>query len=155
MQKRLMTPPKYWQRFKILRLKKNGESFWGGLIATRGSYNGKPAIIGSIVDISKTIQAEEALKKARDELETRVQERTNALQRVNDDLNEKTKNLEDLNIALKILLDKREKDKEESGEQILLNVKEFLIPYLMELKNGPLTERREIIYSFWNQDCMK
>ncbi len=142
LQKQLMTPPKYWQRFKILRLKKNGESFWGGLIATKGSYNGKPALLGSIVDISKTVQVEEDLKKARDELETRVQERTKELQKANDDLNEKTKNLEDLNIALKILLDKRQKDKEESGEQILLNVKEFLIPYAVELKNGPLTERQ-------------
>lgn len=143
MQKQLMTPPKHWQRFKILRLKKNGESFWAGLIATRGSYNGKPAIIGSIVDISKTIQAEEELEKARDELETRVQERTKALQKANDDLNEKTKTLEDLNIALRILLDKREKDKEEGGEQIMLNVKEFLIPYVLELKKGPLTARQK------------
>ncbi|MFO7569266.1 MAG: PAS domain S-box protein [Smithellaceae bacterium] len=142
MQQRLMTPAKHWQRFKVLRLKKNGESFWGGLLATRGSYNGKPAIVGSIMDISKTIQAEEDLKKARDELETHVQERTKALQKANDELNEKTKNLEDLNIALKILLDKREKDKEENGEQILLNVKEFLIPYVMEFKKGPLTERQ-------------
>ena len=142
LQKRLVMPAKHWQRFKVLRLKKNGEPFWGGLLATRAPYHGKPAIVGSVVDISKTIQAEEELKKARNELETRVQERTKALQKANDDLNEKTKNLEDLNIALKILLDRREKDKEEDGEKILLNVKEFLIPYVNELKNGPLTERQ-------------
>lgn len=261
----------YKHRFELLRIKKNGETFWGGAIVTRGKYNNKEAVFGSVIDISESKQAEEelkkseerykeivegtvdliikvdhnglivfanhmankifglpqsdiigmhiskcihpddkdntrryidqavakhatkgtfenrqvshqtgeirhllwtsnfhydshgnltevisiarditrrrkmveALKKARDGLERRVKERTQELERANEELHEKTKNLEELNTALKILLDRREKDKEENGEKILLNVKELLLPYISKLKIGPLNEHQK------------
>ncbi|NLD37536.1 MAG: PAS domain S-box protein [Desulfatiglans sp.] len=261
---------RYRQRFEILRIKKNGESFWGGAIVTRGKYNGKDAILGSVIDISESKLAEEelrkseerykeiveetddliikvdntgsitfanhmankifglphsdiigmhiskcihpddklhtrtiidetvkikeksatfenrqvsqtgeirhllwtsnfhydskgyllevtsiarditqrrkmeeALKKAHDELEQRVIERTHEIAKANEDLQVKTKNLEELNTALKILLDRREKDKEETSEKILLNVKELVIPYINRLKSGPLNDNQK------------
>ena len=270
MEKHLSMKENSKQRFEMLRIKKNGETFWGGAIVTRGQYNGKDAVFGSVIDISESIQAEEelrkseerykeivedtndliikvdhnglivfanymankifglpqediigmhiskcihpddkdntrrlideavakkatsttfenrqvsqtgeirhlfwtgnfhydpygnlvevtsiarditgrrkmqeALQKAHDDLEQSVRERTHELQKANEDLQEKTTSLEELNTALKILLDRREKDKEENGEKILLNVKELLIPYINKLKNGPLNENQK------------
>jgi PAS domain S-box-containing protein len=94
-------------------------------------------------DITMRRKMEEELKKAHNELEKRVRERTQELQKANEDLQQKTTNLEELNTVLKILLDRREKDKEENGEKILLNVKELLIPYVNKLKNGPLNENQK------------
>ncbi len=45
-------------------------------------------------------------------------------------------------MALKVLLEKMEKDKDVFGENVLINVKEFLIPYVNRIKNGPLTENQ-------------
>ena len=64
MEKQLSTGGIYKHRFEMLRIKKNGETFWGGAIVTRGLYNGKDAIFGSIIDISESKKAEEELRKS-------------------------------------------------------------------------------------------
>ena len=56
----------------------------------------------------------------------------------------KTRNLEDVNTALKVLLKKREEDKTELEEKVLLNVKELVEPYLEKLKNSELNEKQKI-----------
>lgn len=148
MNKRLTTGETFKQRFQILRIRKNGEPFWAASIVTAEQYNGKPVIIASVVDISETKRAEEELSDARDELELRVQERTEELRKANDALHEKTTHLEDVNTALRVLLDKREKDKYNLEEKVLLNVKEYLIPYINRLKNGPLTKNQRHCIEF-------
>jgi PAS domain S-box-containing protein len=50
------------------------------------------------------------------------------------ELKKKKRNLEEVNTALKVLLEKRESDKAELGENVLLNVAELIIPYLQKLK---------------------
>src|SRR4030042_4859574 len=54
----------------------------------------------------------------------------------------KTHNLEEANIALKVLLKKREEDKTELEEKILLNIKELVAPYLEKLKKNGLDEKQ-------------
>ncbi|MDM8550986.1 response regulator [Desulfobacterales bacterium HSG2] len=55
----------------------------------------------------------------------------------------KTKNLEETNAALKILLRKREEDKAELEEKVLANVKELVMPYLEKLKRSGLNARQK------------
>ena len=79
------------------------------------------------------------LKKINLELETRIRQRTQELIEAN-------KKLEEMNVALKILLEKKQEHKENFGRQIVFNVKHILEPYLDKLRQTRLTkEQRELI----------
>ncbi|ABC76113.1 PAS domain S-box protein [Syntrophus aciditrophicus] len=128
------------------------ESRW----TLRCNERGKPlAILEINNDISQRKHAEAMLKKTLEELEGRIQERTADLQKVNAELHEeiverkrmeevlkkqqmelkiKTKNLEELNAALKVLLKKREEDKNELEENVLSNVKNMVLPYVKKIR---------------------
>jgi PAS domain S-box-containing protein len=85
------------------------------------------AAIGIVEDITSRKDAEEALKKAHEELEHRVADRTAQLDR-------KTERLLETNVALKILLEKREEDRKELETSVMLNVEKLIYPYLEKLK---------------------
>ena len=94
-------------------------------------------------DITERREMEEILKKSHNDLEKRVKERTDDLRKANKALQKKTTDLQDVNTALKVLLERREKDKEDIGQNILLNVKELLLPYIKKLKKCALTENQK------------
>jgi PAS domain S-box-containing protein len=79
--------------------------------------------IESIRDITERRRAEESLKKREKELDV------------------KTRNLEELNTALKVLLKQREDDKNEIEKRTMSNVKELIIPYIEKLKKGSLDSK--------------
>ncbi len=54
--------------------------------------------------------------------------------RAREELNIKTKNLEELNTALKVLLSHREQDKKEIEEKFIMNMNKLIIPYVEKLK---------------------
>ncbi len=54
----------------------------------------------------------------------------------------KSKNLEEANIALRLLLKSQNEDKKELEEKILSNVKELVSPYICKLKKSGLNERQ-------------
>ena len=56
-----------------------------------------------------------------------MEERTFELAKANQQLKDKADNLKEANIALNVLLKKRENDKKELEEKVLLNVKELVI----------------------------
>ncbi|MBE0426649.1 MAG: PAS domain S-box protein [Nitrospirae bacterium] len=79
----------------------------------------------NIRDVTERKKVEEALRKKERELEI------------------KTHNLEEANIALKVLLKRRDEDKTEFEDKILLNIKELVVPYLEKLKIGRLDEQQK------------
>ena len=81
--------------------------------------------VASILDITERKRSERALKKREKELEV------------------KSRNLEELNTALKVLLKQREADKEELAERTLSNVKHLVLPYIEKLKKGSLESKDE------------
>jgi PAS domain S-box-containing protein len=113
------------QRYEVRRIRKNGETIWCEMMATCIRYRRRAAIMGNIIDITERKKAEETLKEREMELEI------------------KTHNLEEANIALKVLLKRRDEDKTELEEKILLNIKELVIPYLEKLKKNRLDEKQE------------
>jgi len=82
-------------------------------------------------DITKRKEAEASLLQHRDHLEELVKERT--------------LNLEQTNTALKVLLKRRDEDKTELEEKMVLNVKELVLPFLEELKQSRLTDSQKAI----------
>jgi PAS domain S-box-containing protein len=66
-----------------------------------------------------------------------------SLQRSNNELKEKTVELEDTNTALKILLKKREQDNQELEENILSNYESMVNPFLDKLKSNTLNKNQQ------------
>jgi len=97
---------------------RNGTEIWADTIKTP-IYSDSGEIIGT-AGIARDITRR---KRAEDELKKRERE-----------LNAKSRNLEEVNIALKVLLKQREDDKAELEEKVLTNVKKLVEPFLEKLK---------------------
>ena len=126
---------------------KDGSSRW---FLARGTAirdeNGEPyRVVGTDTDITLIVLAEEALRKANDELEQRVKERTTEISKMNEELETNSGYLEETNVALNILLKKRDEDKVELEEKVLLNVKEMIEPFILKLKKSRLDKRQTTI----------
>jgi len=91
-------------------------------------YDSKGNVVGaiqSIRDVTDRKRTEKALKKREKELEI------------------KSRNLEELNTALNVLLKQREMDKDELEERTLSNVKHLILPYIEKLKKISLDAKEE------------
>lgn len=101
---------------------KDGREIWADTIKTP-IYSDSGEIIGTAGiarDITRRKCAEEELKKRERELES------------------KSRNLEEVNIALKVLLKRREEDKTELEQKVLSNIQELVEPYLEKLRKTSL-----------------
>ncbi len=82
-----------------------------------------------ITVITERKRAEEALRRHQEYLDEMIKQRT--------------VKLEEANAALKVLLKRREEDKEELEEKMLFSVKELVNPYVDKLINSRLDERQK------------
>ena len=73
---------------------------------------------------------------------TKRKEMERALTEREEELEVKTRNLEEANTALKVLLKRRDEDKRELEDKVLFNMKELALPYLEKLKAGGLDGRQ-------------
>ena len=109
---------------------KNGRVFpvevrLGVLKNAAGEDNG---IVAAVRDCTERKRVLEELRRSHENLEEKVSERT--------------KGIEDVNTALRVLLKGREDDKHTHEEKILANVNELVLPYLDRLKTTRLDERQ-------------
>ena len=123
---------------------------------------------GACRDITEIVESRKSLDKIRVELEELVKVRTAELTQTNADLQREIQerseterilrerevdlemekgNLEETNTALKVLLKRREVDKHEFEEQVMCNIKEFVLPYLDKLKELAVDERQQAYVS--------
>lgn len=94
------------------------------------SYDsGMNQFFGFIRDITDRKKAEEDLKERENELEI------------------KSQNLEEVNIALKVLLKKRDEDRGEVEERVLSNIDNLVLPYVEKLRKGVLDEKQKVYIS--------
>ncbi len=101
-------------------VRQSREIFPVELSSARSVWKGEPASIIIIRDITNRKLAEEAVRKSEAELV------------------KKSRHLEEVNAALKVLLKQREGDKADLEERFLANVKELVLPYVEKLKNSRL-----------------
>lgn len=123
-----------------LRAVQSGVKWTGALVAKRrdGSlfdvhlcsrvvlddYGRALCMIGSFVDSTEQRRIEKALRESRAELE------------------KSKRRLEDANITLKVLLEKKAEDKNALAERVHLNIKELIIPLVRGLRRAALDPRQ-------------
>jgi DNA-binding CsgD family transcriptional regulator len=96
------------------------EQHWFYLRAIRMETGTKSHVVVSHEEITQLKLAEEALKHSKLALEQQKQD------------------LEEANIALKVLLKQREADKGELEQKVVTNIKDLVFPYIEKLKRAPL-----------------
>ena len=92
---------------------------------------------------SRTIELTDANENLRRQVEERRLAERN-LRKKERELKLNALHLEETNIALKVLLEKREKDKNELEEMVLANVRGLLLPCLERLRGCRLNDRQRI-----------
>jgi len=113
-----------------------GEAYISNVYGGRGAYlrgtasalfDGNGNLIGAIEAVRDITE--------RKQMEIALMEREK-------DLEEKTRQLEEINTTLKVLLQRREEDQKKMEESILTNMKKRVLPFLKKLRMSHLDERQ-------------
>jgi PAS domain S-box-containing protein len=105
-----------------------GETHWDNFAIPMKNDSGEiEHIIQVTRNVTKRVKVENALEQSRKELEI------------------KNNSLEEVNTALRVLVERRDEDKKELEERVLMNVKELVVPLLEKVREGRLDEK-QIMY---------
>ncbi|SHI62666.1 PAS domain S-box-containing protein [Desulfatibacillum alkenivorans DSM 16219] len=91
--------------------------------------NGESCMATTVVDVSELREAQEALAQSTP---------AGPAPMTNPELEVKTRELEEVNKALRTLLDQTKNDAKNFEQRILANVEDLILPYVSRLKNTPL-----------------
>lgn len=128
----LGTTQRYEVEYRIRN--KAGDYQWmlsRGQSVARDAAGKAQRIVGTVTDITRLKEAEAQLQRNQDELEQRVRERT--------------AELSESNVALNVLLKKREEDREILAEQVLSNTSKLVEPFFDRLSESRLTEQQRML----------
>lgn len=106
-------------------LRKDGTVFFVDVSSSPISVNGKEYLLGMFRDITERKRNEETLRQREEELSI------------------KSRNLEEMNAALKVLLKQREEDRIQIEENVLTNMKMSVFSYIESLKKSSLTKHQK------------
>jgi len=109
------------------------------LVTSAARYDANGDLIGfqgTVRDVTEQRQNEEELRKYREKLEVLVAERTRELE-------DKTKNLEEVNTALNVLLKKRDNDRKMLEENFVANIGSLVLPYLDKIRKNNLDAQQK------------
>lgn len=124
------------QRYEVEYRIRNKTGDWQWMLS-RGQAVSRDAegkalrIVGTVTDITRLKEAEAELQRNREALEQRVKERT--------------AELSESNVALNVLLKKREEDRELLAEQVLSNTSKLVEPFFDRLSESQLTEQQRAL----------
>ena len=123
-------------RYEVEYRMRNKEGAWQwflsrGQAVARNEQGRARRIIGTHIDITRLKKVEAELQHAQAMLEQRVKERTIELS--------------ESNIALTVLLKKREEDRTILAEQVLSNTSKLVEPFLDRLKESGLNEQQQVL----------
>ncbi len=110
------------EKLSVDFIAKDGKKIPCETSAAQIQFNGRLAALVIIRDIRERRQAEQELKK-------------------------KAKDIEETNIALKVLLKHREEDKSVHEEKVISNIQKLVMPYLEKLKSSRLDEKQKTYIS--------
>ena len=85
---------------------------------------------------------------------TELKRQEKALRRREREIEAKSRNLEEMNTALKVLLKQRESDQSEMEDRVLANIKHLVIPYLGKLKTGRLGDKERAFVNVLESNLM-
>jgi len=150
--------------FEISIRRKDGSTGWvfNNVRAVRDAQGKTICYEGFVEDITDRKRMEEELRKAHDELEQRIRERTAELAQLNEtlrldiekrmrveealrlresELEIRSRKLEDLNTTLRTLLEQRDQDRTLLEERVIANINKLVMPALEKLKASALTRQ--------------
>jgi len=111
--------------YEYTLIRKNGQKIEGIITTKLIDYEGDSAILGIVTDITERKNAEKDLQEKDKKLERQA------------------KNLEEMNMALKVLLEQRDKEKADFKEGLLVNLNKLILPYIEKLENRKLGEESQ------------
>lgn len=85
---------------------------------------------------------------------TELKRQEKALRRREREIQAKSRNLEEMNTALKVLLKQRESDQSDMEDKVLANIKHLVIPYLGKLKTGRLGDKERAFVNVLESNLM-
>lgn len=92
---------------------------------------------GTIRDVTEQRRVEKELRKYREDLESMVAERTSELE-------DKTRNLQEVNTTLNVLLQKREEDRKILEENLVANISSLVLPYIGGIRRNNLDAQQQL-----------